>query len=54
MMVYQFGIVLFSGATFGIGTAAALVVLIAGLWLLLRPTPKNKRREMARAATAAR
>ena len=54
MMVYQLGIVLFSGAAFGIGTAAALVVLIAGLWLLLRPAPKNKRREMARAATAAR
>ena len=35
LMVYQFGL-LFTGAGFGVGTVAALIVLIAYIWLLVR------------------
>ncbi len=55
LIVYQTG-QLFTGAGFGLGTAAAVLVLIGMLWLLLRPAPdlthiaaKNTRSVSARA-----
>ena len=40
LMVNQFG-GMFTGGGFGIGTVAALIVLIAMIWLLVRRTPKE-------------
>jgi ferrous iron transport protein B len=40
LMVYQLGSV-FNGGAFGIGTAAALAVLIVMLYLLFRPAPQR-------------
>ena len=37
-MIYQFGTVLTGGA-FGIGTVAAIVILVIMLFLLFRPDP---------------
>jgi ferrous iron transport protein B len=41
LMVYQFGC-LFTGAPFGIGSVAALVILCVMLYMLFRPTPKQE------------
>ncbi len=41
LMLYQFGLLL-SGAGFGIGTAAALLILAALLWLLFRRSPEDR------------
>ncbi len=38
LMVYQFGM-LFTGAGFGLGTAAAFLILAVMIWLLVRPAP---------------
>lgn len=40
LIIYQFSS-FFGGAPFGIGTAAALLVLLFGLWLLFRPAKKQ-------------
>lgn len=40
LMVYQFGILIFDGAGFSIGTVAAGVVALFGLWLLFRRNKK--------------
>ncbi|MDO4357075.1 MAG: ferrous iron transport protein B [Clostridia bacterium] len=40
LMINQFGS-LFTGGGFGIGTVAALVVLVVMIWLLVRKTPKE-------------
>lgn len=42
LIINQLGGLLFGGLTFGIGTIAALVLLITMLFLLLRPAPQNK------------
>ena len=41
LMVYQFG-TFFAGGGFGVGTAAALAVLVLMGWLLLRPDPQHR------------
>ncbi len=41
LMVFQLGS-LFAGGEFGIGTAAAVIVLVIMLYLLLRPMPEHK------------
>lgn len=41
LVVYQIGM-LFTGAGFGLGTAAALLVLAGFLWLLFRPTTEKR------------
>ena len=41
LMVYQFG-TLFTGGAFGVGTAVAIVVLAAFLYLLFRPARREK------------
>ena len=43
LMVYQFGM-MFTGS-FGIGTVAALIVLVGMIWLLVR---KNKYEDLSR------
>lgn len=40
LMIYQFGMFVTTGA-FGIGTVAAVLVLVGMLYLLFRPTPKE-------------
>ncbi len=40
LMVYQFGL-LFTGAGFGIGTVAAILVLAVYIWLLFRKAPEH-------------
>lgn len=41
LMFYQFGSFIFDGIPFGIGTAAAGIVALIGLWLLFRRNKKN-------------
>ena len=43
LMVYQFGGLFTGELSFGIGTVAAIIVLIVFLYLLLRPDPNKKR-----------
>ena len=43
LMVYQFGGLFTGELSFGIGTVAAIIVLIVFLFLLLRPDPNKKR-----------
>ncbi len=40
LIVYQFGAILFEGASFGIGTVIAIIFLVGLLYLLLRPAKK--------------
>lgn len=42
LMVYQFGRLIFLGASFGIGSIAALMVLALIIWLLVRPATRLK------------
>ena len=52
LMFYQFGL-LMEGGSFGIGTAAAVVVLIGFLYMLFRPDPyKNQKKASRRSVTA--
>ena len=43
LMVYQFGGLITGELSFGLGTAAAVIVLIVFLYLLFRPDPNKKR-----------
>lgn len=45
-VVYQLGSVFLEGASFGIGTGLAILVLIAGLYLLFRKPPVEKTEEL--------
>ena len=52
LMFYQFGL-LMEGGSFGIGTAAAVVVLLGFLYMLFRPDPyKNQKKESRRSVAA--
>jgi len=41
LVTYQLGAVLFYGASFGIGTAAACLVVLLAAWFVFRPAPKG-------------
>ena len=49
LMINQIGGLLTGGLTFGVGTLAALIVLVALLFLLFRPDPRKKLRRQAAA-----
>ena len=52
LMFYQFGL-LMEGGSFGIGTVAAVVVLLFFLYMLFRPDPyKNQKKESRRSVAA--
>ena len=52
LMFYQFGL-LMEGGSFGIGTAAAVVVLLGFLYMLFRPDPyKNQKKASRRSVSA--
>ena len=52
LMFYQFGL-LMEGGSFGIGTAAAVVVLLGFLYMLFRPDPyKNQKKASSRSVEA--
>ena len=52
LMFYQFGL-LMEGGSFGIGTAAAVVVLLGFLYMLFRPDPyKNQKKASCRSVAA--
>ena len=52
LMFYQFGL-LAEGGSFGIGTVAAIIVLLFFLYMLFRPDPyKNQKKEARRSVTA--
>ena len=52
LMFYQFGL-LMEGGSFGIGTAAAVVVLLGFLYMLFRPDPyKNQKKASRRSVVA--
>ena len=52
LMFYQFGL-LMEGGSFGIGTAAAVVVLLGFLYMLFRPDPyKNQKKASLRSVVA--
>ncbi len=52
LMFYQFGL-LMEGGSFGIGTVAAVIVLLAFLYMLFRPDPyKNQKKESRRSVAA--
>lgn len=52
LMFYQFGL-LMEGGSFGIGTAAAVIVLLGFLYMLFRPDPyKNQKKVSRRSVTA--
>ena len=52
LMFYQFGL-LMEGGSFGIGTAAAVVVLLGFLYMLFRPDPYNNQKKASRRSVAA-
>ncbi len=52
LMFYQFGL-LMEGGSFGIGTAAAVVVLLGFLYMLLRPDPYKNQKKASRRSVAA-
>ncbi|MCD8159795.1 MAG: ferrous iron transport protein B [Clostridiales bacterium] len=41
LVIYQFGSLLFDGASFGVGTVAAILVVILFVYLLVRPAKKS-------------
>ena len=52
LMFYQFGL-LMEGGSFGIGTAAAVVVLLGFLYMLFRPDPYKNQKKASRRSVAA-
>ena len=52
LMFYQFGL-LMEGGSFGIGTAAAVVVLLGFLYMLFRPDPYKNQKKASRRSGAA-
>ncbi len=52
LMFYQFGL-LMEGGSFGIGTAAAVVVLLGFLYMLFRPDPYKNQKKESRLSVAA-
>lgn len=52
LMFYQFGL-LMEGGSFGIGTAAAVVVLLGFLYMLSRPDPYKNQKKASRRSVAA-
>ena len=52
LMFYQFGL-LREGGSFGIGTAAAVVVLLGFLYMLFRPDPYKNQKKASRRSVAA-
>ena len=52
LMFYQFGL-LMEGGSFGIGTAAAVVVLLGFLYMLFRPDPYKNQKKASRRCVAA-
>lgn len=52
LMFYQFGL-LMEGGFFGIGTAAAVVVLLGFLYMLFRPDPYKNQKKASRRSVAA-
>lgn len=52
LMFYQFGLLL-EGGSFGIGTAAAVVVLLGFLYMLFRPDPYKNQKKASRRSVAA-
>lgn len=52
LMFYQFGLLMESGS-FGIGTAAAVVVLLGFLYMLFRPDPYKNQKKASRRSVAA-
>ena len=52
LMFYQFGL-LMEGGSFGIGTAAAVVVLLGFLFMLFRPDPYKNQKKASRRSVAA-
>ena len=52
LMFYQFGL-LMEGGSFGIGTAAAVVVLLRFLYMLFRPDPYKNQKKASRRSVAA-
>ena len=52
LMFYQFGL-LMEGGSFGIGTAAAVVVLLGFLYMLFRPDPYKTQKKASRRSVAA-
>ena len=52
LMFYQFGL-LMEGGSFGIGTAAAVVVLLGFLYMLFRPDPDKNQKKASRRSVAA-
>ena len=52
LMFYQFGL-LMEGGSFGIGTAAAVVVLLGFLYMLFRPNPYKNQKKASRRSVAA-
>ena len=52
LMFYQFGL-LMEGGSFGIGTAAAVVVLLGFLYMLFRPDPYKNQKKAPRRSVAA-
>ena len=41
LVIYQFGALLFDGASFGVGTVAAILVVVLFVYLLARPAKKS-------------
>ena len=52
LMFYQFGL-LMEGGSFGIGTAAAVVILLGFLYMLFRPDPYKNQKKASRRSVAA-
>ena len=52
LMFYQYGL-LMEGGSFGIGTAAAVVVLLGFLYMLFRPDPYKNQKKASRRSVAA-
>ena len=52
LMFYQFGLFM-EGGSFGIGTAAAVVVLLGFLYMLFRPDPYKNQKKASRRSVAA-
>ena len=52
LMFYQFGL-LMEGGSFGIGTSAAVVVLLGFLYMLFRPDPYKNQKKASRRSVAA-
>lgn len=52
LCIYQFGALLTGAASFGVGTVAAIIILVVSLYLLFRPQPKPESK-LRRAAVKA-